>query len=114
VTAQIPDILILRGETRALFSNPLDAYIRSMTRERRWRPGYNTACRRGYVAAWRVDDGKLWLLALNGDERFAEAIGRGGSMGRHMPAASYRGSAGEAPTAARLFPGDEPPIHAKW
>ena len=67
MTAQIPDILIHRGERLSLCATPLDDYY-SSTRKRRppfVRP--STACYRGYVATWEIREGKVYLVGIEGE-----------------------------------------------
>ena len=62
MTAQIPDMILIDGETHALFSEPLEAYFRDAPR-----PAFiprNTANWRGYVGAWEIRQGRLYLTDL--------------------------------------------------
>lgn len=64
-TAQIPDYLILEGETLPIFSNPLESFFGGeRPRPRHLFPFSCTACWRGYVATWKVENGELYLVRL--------------------------------------------------
>jgi hypothetical protein len=63
VTTQIPDLIYYgSGRRRDLMATPLEAYF-----ERTERPDFNcsfSACWRGYIATWRLVDGRLFLVHL--------------------------------------------------
>lgn len=66
-TAQVPDLIIYKGDTLILYTNPLESYYN----EDNPRPkhfyvnGYSsTACWRGYQAIWEIKDNKLYLNAI--------------------------------------------------
>ena len=66
MTAQMPDVLIYKGEKLELFCNPLEIYFE---REERARPSFvpwHTANWRGYVATWEIDDDRLYLMGIVG------------------------------------------------
>lgn len=74
MTAQIGDTLYVDGEEVALCGEIMlpEAHprLRRATEEESWdAPGivHSTANWRGYVATWRLDDGVLWLVGLEGD-----------------------------------------------
>ena len=66
MAAQLPDRIILNGEIRHLYSNPLESY---------WiKPGKNRPlfcslinCKRGYIATWELKDHQLFLRDLVGN-----------------------------------------------
>lgn len=66
MTAQVPERLIIDGQPRAVFGDPLYRLLASrrmdLTSEN---PVYSTACHRGYRGTWQLSDGKLYLLHLN-------------------------------------------------
>ena len=69
-TAQVPDYLIINGDTLAIFSNPLESYFEKSSRPDSVfdKYGYNsTACWRGYVGYWELRNDSLFLLELQGD-----------------------------------------------
>lgn len=68
-TAQIPDFLIYKGDTLAIYANPLESYFDKILRPDSIfdKYGYNsTACWRGYIGYWELKNDSLFLLELNG------------------------------------------------
>ncbi len=67
-TAQIPDILIYKGDTLSLFDCPLDYFPDiGLINPKRLFGGsgcFYTACYRNYVATWTIEDNKLYLLSI--------------------------------------------------
>lgn len=66
-TAQIPDILIYRGDTLMLYANPLELLPNvDSLRNKMFGPkaGWSTACWRGYQAEWTVINQELFLSAI--------------------------------------------------
>lgn len=67
MTAQVPEILELRGQHLALCEIPLRPYLSKLRKDRRpqfvWR---STACWRGYIGRWTIRDGMLFLTGLEG------------------------------------------------
>jgi hypothetical protein len=64
-TAQFPDFLVHEGETLPIFSNPLDSYFDGEHPRPRHLFQYTcTACWRGYVATWKIENGDLYLVRL--------------------------------------------------
>ena len=67
MTAQFPEVLILRSTPHALYSTPLEHYLARLPKARRPKfAARSTALRRGYVGTWAIRDGLLWLDALEG------------------------------------------------
>ncbi len=96
MTVQHPEILRHRGRDNALCSTPLWPYfVKSM----KWRKPkfayWSTACVRGYVGTWAIEDDRLWLLGLDG------------------VMARFDGSFGEV-TLAEVLPRFRPPVLARW
>ena len=66
-TAQYGDILIYKGDTLILFSNPLEQYFESKGKrainhyELSWT---STACYRGYRATWEIVNDSLYLIRV--------------------------------------------------
>jgi hypothetical protein len=67
MTVQSLDQIIIDGRRRDLVTNPLEMY------REKYRPDMvffqaspNTSCWRGYIAEWEIDDGKLFLLKVDG------------------------------------------------
>ena len=67
-TAQIPDILIYKGDTISLFDCPLNYFPdKGLIHPKRLFGGsgcFYTACYRNYVATWTIEDNKLYLLSI--------------------------------------------------
>lgn len=64
-TAQFPDILIYNGTEYSLMSNPLESYFtKNNPRPDKLFPFTCTANWRGYVATWKIDAGKLYLVKV--------------------------------------------------
>jgi hypothetical protein len=65
-TAQFPYYLIYKGEELPIFSNPLEAYLKTMDYPRHDEIFVSScsACWRGYVATWKIEDGYLYLTKL--------------------------------------------------
>jgi hypothetical protein len=69
-TAQITDYLIYKGDTLAIYANPLESYFDSISRPDSIfdEYGYNsTACWRGYIGYWELTNDSLFLIELHGD-----------------------------------------------
>lgn len=67
MTAQIPDYIPYKGEFRALYCNPLEAYFQQHSPRPEF-PACSSACWRGYVATWKVNDNRLYLHALRSEQ----------------------------------------------
>jgi len=67
-TAQIPDILIYNGDTLSLFDCPLEYFpdqgLFSPLRLFGSSGCFYTACYRNYVATWKIENNKLYLLSI--------------------------------------------------
>lgn len=93
-TAQIPDYLIYNGETYPIFNNPLE----SSFNQKNPRPYHLfvrtcTACWRGYVATWKIENGFLYLHKI------------------------VEGTCASKPaeiTLSILFPNRKEPVRADW
>jgi len=64
-TAQMADHLIYKGETLPIFTNPLESFFS----DKNPRPSNTfhflcTACWRGYIATWKIEDNKLYLIKI--------------------------------------------------
>ncbi len=67
MTAQETDFILIDGVQHQLLTNPLEAYRETYRRDIVFFQEHpNTACWRGYVAEWEIDDGKLFLLKVDG------------------------------------------------
>jgi len=65
-TAQIPETLIYEGKELPLMSTPLEDYFNDERKRPEFYP-YSTACWRGYVGTWKIENGKLYLMKLEYD-----------------------------------------------
>lgn len=68
-TAQAPDIIVIDGEEKSLFENPLDVYFERTLQfpdfEALFPEGeQSTACWRGYVATWEIREESLYLVKI--------------------------------------------------
>jgi len=67
-TAQIPDLIIYKGDTLSLFSCPLDSYPNQDLINPRGLFGskgcFYTACWRNYVATWEIINNELYLTEI--------------------------------------------------
>ncbi|HRX00155.1 MAG TPA: hypothetical protein P5280_11725 [Cyclobacteriaceae bacterium] len=65
MAAQLPDIVLLNGKARDLYSNPLESFWEKTGRKR---PDFKTQqnCKRGYVASWSIERGNLVLTDITG------------------------------------------------
>lgn len=65
-TGQVPDLLIIKSDTVFIFSNPLEPYFDKIGN--RYIPGFSgcgsTACWRGYVAIWTIENDSLFLTGI--------------------------------------------------
>ena len=67
MTAQATDLILIDGVQKLLFTNPLEAYREKHRPDMVFFQGSpNTACWRGYVAEWEIDDENLFLLKVDG------------------------------------------------
>ena len=67
MTAQSADIIIIDGKPHGLLTNPLEMYREMYRRDMVFfHDVLGSACWRGYVAEWVIDEGKLFLLKVNG------------------------------------------------
>jgi hypothetical protein len=65
-TAQIPDLLIYKSDTVALYANPLEAYYNENIPRPDFKLGgcWSTACWRGYQAIWEIKNDSLFLNTI--------------------------------------------------
>ncbi|MFP6899597.1 MAG: hypothetical protein VCA36_01555 [Opitutales bacterium] len=68
MTAQETDFIHIDGVRHQLFTYHLDAYRERYRRDMIFFQDHpNTACWRGYVAEWKIDEGRLFLLKILGN-----------------------------------------------
>ena len=93
-TAQIPDSLVYQGETHPIFSNPLESYFdKDHPRPQNVFVFSCTACWRGYVAMWTIEERFLYLTKL-----------KEGTCSRDAKEIDL----------SRVFPGQKGQIKATW
>ncbi|HQB19765.1 MAG TPA: hypothetical protein PK495_04210 [Bacteroidales bacterium] len=65
-TAQVPDYLIYKGDTTAIFSNPLEQYFERIGKRELidFAGCSSTACWRGYIAIWELKNDSLFLRQI--------------------------------------------------
>jgi hypothetical protein len=93
-TAQIPERIVYEGTEGFLFTEPLESYF---TRDNP-RPEFvapHTACWRGYVGAWEIKEGTLYLSDIKAWMRNEE--GKAAPVGFEQ-----------------IFPGKTKPLKADW
>ena len=93
-TAQFGDGLVYKGETVSIFSNPLESFFnKENPRPNDLFKPRCSACWRGYVATWKIENGYLYLIKV------------------------VEGSCGSNPKEieiSKVFPKGNPPIKATW
>ncbi|MFC1824837.1 hypothetical protein ACFL9T_19180 [Thermodesulfobacteriota bacterium] len=93
-TAQFGDRLIYKGETVSIFSNPLESFFNEKNpRPNRLFRASCSACWRGYVATWKIEDETLYLIKL--------VQGTCGSDAKEIQ-------------ISRVFPERNAPVKATW
>ncbi|MCK5814175.1 MAG: hypothetical protein KAH03_07940 [Cocleimonas sp.] len=64
-TAQYPDILIYKGKTISIFTNPLELYFdKNHAKPKIFSKTQCTAIWRGYIATWEIKNNTLYLSSL--------------------------------------------------
>jgi hypothetical protein len=67
MTDQVRDRIIIDGSSHRMMSCPLDKYREECRPDMVFfQASPDTSCWRGYVAEWEIDDGKLFLLHVDG------------------------------------------------
>lgn len=95
MTAQVSDLIVLSERELPLLCNPLDDYFAVAKKPSPFR-GSSTACWRGYIARWLIEDGRLFITSVTN---------------RLPPLIT---ADGDEITLATLFPDAPPPIEARW
>ncbi len=75
MTSQIRDILFYKGKTYYLSTEPLNQLLDLMGDEKPVLMAPNTACWRGYIGTWHIDDNKLYLIEFKGYNKDHEEVG---------------------------------------
>ncbi len=87
-TAQFGDRLIYKGQTYEIFTNPLESFFNNEHPRPENLFKYScTACWRGYIATWKIEEGRLWLVkAIEGScDINAAEIDLSGVFGKKLP-----------------------------
>lgn len=96
-TAQFPEVLLLDGKQRALYTNPLEPWLRQPGNGEKLKPYVSerrcSASWRGYEGSWEIKNGQLFLIGL-----------RANPCSQQSPV---------IPLSA-LFPGQSAPVAATW
>ena len=80
MAAQLPDVIVVNGERKDLYSNPLEQYWSRLGKTRpQFCPLPN--CRRGYIAFWELKDQALYLRGIEGNYERRTFFG----LGRKKP-----------------------------
>lgn len=66
MTAQIAEKLLFNGQWHSLCELPLDVFFALGGKSPHFAYPNNTALWRGYVGTWSIENGRLYLVALNG------------------------------------------------
>ncbi|MCU4154495.1 hypothetical protein J1N10_00790 [Carboxylicivirga sp. A043] len=76
-THQIPDYLVIESDTFELYTNPLTAYLNFKNEKaisHNELKSLHTACWRGYVATWKLENDSLFLTKIEGKNNNDELI----------------------------------------
>jgi hypothetical protein len=65
MTAQFSDLLVYEGELLSICCEPLKPYLETIKLPHKLKAP-NSACWRGYVAKWAIDNNKLFLIKWEG------------------------------------------------
>lgn len=63
MTSQIPDVIYYRGRRRQLMATPLESYFEKGAARPELDRSFSELWR-GYIATWRLDEGRLYLVHL--------------------------------------------------
>jgi hypothetical protein len=63
-TSQIPEALIYNGITNDMYSTPLESFFSAGKPKLFLEKPSSTACWRGYVGTWKIEDDELYLVVL--------------------------------------------------
>ncbi len=94
-TAQIGEFLEYNGKQVEIYSTPLESYLEGKE-DRPDFPASSTACWRGYVGLWRIEDSKLLLVSLHDED-----WDKNPPLGKEFP-------------LSKVFPESKNPIEATW
>jgi hypothetical protein len=63
-TQQVPEVLVYNGTTNDMFSTPLESFFSAEKPKVFLEKPSSTACWRGYVGTWKIENDELYLVAL--------------------------------------------------
>ena len=63
-TSQVPEVLVYNGTTNDMYSTPLESFFSAETPKVFLEKPSSTACWRGYVGTWKIENDELYLIAL--------------------------------------------------
>jgi len=75
MTAQFREILFYKGNTYHLATEPLTQLLEIMGDEKPVLISPHTACWRGYVGTWHIEEDKLYLVDFKGYNKDHEEVG---------------------------------------
>lgn len=105
MTAQINDWLTHKGETRRLFTLPLETYLATGNNKSVLAGIHrHTACLRGYSATWAIHDSMLYLTGISG---YWDAV-------LETPTQQSFAPPGQELRLQHIFPNAREPIVANW
>lgn len=90
MTFQRPETIFIDGEAHALLTLPLEKRFKRRHRRPPFRAP-TTACHRGYVGTWAIENSRLYLVALRGNLRDGSCV-----------------------TLQTVFPESSGPVFAEW
>lgn len=99
-TAQHPEVLLFEGKKESMFAEPLEKYFSESRPKPEMFEPTSTACWRGYIGTWKIQDGSLLLISL-GRERMKKMDGEWRIVMDNVP-------------LTKVFPDARGPVHAEW
>ncbi len=63
-TQQVPEVLVYNGTTHDMFTTPLESFFSAEKPKVFLEKPSSTACWRGYVGTWKIENDELCLVAL--------------------------------------------------
>ena len=65
MTSQIPEIIFYKNKSNITYSEPLRSFLMNLRPVPKFM-AVRTSLWRGYICTWKIEDGKLWLIELQG------------------------------------------------
>lgn len=65
MTAQIPDVILYKGKHYSIACEPLESYLNAVQLPHKL-VARSSACWRGYISKWAIDNNKLFLIWWQG------------------------------------------------